>query len=82
VHAAPSWDASEIQLTFLFIRGEEDVDFEGQRWNSLLDVWMDLIDASGRFITVTGTVVALEDITGKDYVQSDPLDLDYLSTRG
>ena len=81
VHAAPSWDATEVELTFWFIREEDASDFEGKSWDSLLDVWLKLIIASGRFEPVNGAVMALEDLTAKDYVESDPLDLDHLSTR-
>jgi hypothetical protein len=82
VRAAPLWDAAEIELTFWFIREEGEIDFEGQRWDALLDAWLNLIPATGRFTVVNGAVMALEDLTAKDYVESDPLDLDYLSTRG
>jgi len=81
VRAAPSWDNMNIELTFWFIREEGTNDFEGKSWDSLLDGWLELIRASGRFREVFGFVIALEDLTAKDYVESDPLDLDYLSTR-
>ena len=38
--------------------------------------------AKGRFANVEGVVVTLADMTAEEYVNSDPLDLDYLSTRG
>jgi hypothetical protein len=81
VHASPSWDAEEVKLTFWFIHEDSEVTFEGMGWDVLLNAWLQLIPASGRFKTVDGAVVALEDLTAKDYVESDPLDLDYLSTR-
>lgn len=82
VHADPSWDATEVELTFWFIREEDEMDFDGKPWDSLLEDWLKLIPASGRFKPVNGAVMALEDLTARDYVESDPLDLDYLSTRG
>ena len=82
VRAAPSWDATTVEVTFWFIHEEEAIDFEGRRWDALLDGWLNLMPASGRFRRVHGAVLALEDLTAKDYVESDPLDLDYLSTRG
>jgi hypothetical protein len=82
VRAAPSWDAPTVEVTFWFIREEEAIDFEGRRWDIFLDSWLQLIPASGRFRHVHGTVLALEDLTAKEYVESDPLDLDHLSTRG
>jgi hypothetical protein len=82
VRAAPAWDAPTVEITFWFIREEEVMDFEGQRWDTLLGGWLQLIPAAGRFRHVHGAVLALEDLTAKEYVESDPLDLDHLSTRG
>ncbi len=79
VRAAPSWNDSKIQLMFWFIRHEEQVQFQGTGWDKLLQQWLKLIPASGRFQCVEGQVVTLEDITAKDYVESDALDLDHLS---
>jgi hypothetical protein len=39
------------------------------------------IPATGRFTDVDGVVVTLDDLTARDYVESDPLDLDHLSGR-
>jgi hypothetical protein len=82
VRAAPAWDAPTVEVTFWFIREEEAIDFEGQRWDTLLGGWLQLIPATGRFRHIHGAVLALEDLTAKEYVESDPLDLDHLSTRG
>jgi hypothetical protein len=78
VRAAPSWGAPKIQLMFWFIRDEAQVQELG--WDRLLKQWLQLIPASGRFQSVEGLVVSLEDMTAKDYVESDPLDLDRLSS--
>ncbi len=81
VRAAPSWDAPGVDVFFWFIRNDDEADFEGKNWADLLKDWLKLVPASGRFSTVDGLVVTLEDLTAKDYVESDPLDLDHLSTR-
>jgi hypothetical protein len=81
VRAAPSWDALEIQLTFWFIHAEDERNFEGEPWSALLDAWLRLIPASDRFKPANGAVIGLADLTARDYVESDRLDLDYLSTR-
>lgn len=80
VRAAPSWGAPKIQLMFWFIRDEEQVQERGLGWDRHLKQWLQLIPASGRFQSVEGLVVSLEDMTAKDYVESDPLDLDRLSS--
>jgi hypothetical protein len=81
VRAAPSWDAENVELTFWFVREDADADFEGKNWSAFLELWLNLVPAGGRFKTVNGTVVTLDDVTGRDFVESDPLDLDHLSSR-
>lgn len=81
VRAAPSWDAASVQLMFWFIRNEDEATFEKQRWDVLLSAWMKRVPANGRFAEVHGAVQTLDDLTARDYVESDPLDLDHLSSR-
>ena len=79
VRAAPSWNDAEIELMFWFIRHEEQIQFQGTGWEQQLTKWLALIPESGRFQSIEGLVVTLEDMTAKEYVESDPLDLDHLS---
>jgi hypothetical protein len=79
VRASPSWNSSEIELTFWFIREEEQSQFEGIEWNQYLQKWLELVPPSKRFQDIEGLIVSLEDMTAKDYIESDPLDLDHLS---
>ena len=62
-----------------FIREDEDVRFQDVGWDELLDKWLNLLKPEGRYYEVDGQVTTLVDITAKDYVESDPLDLDHLS---
>lgn len=80
VQATPSWDAPEVALFFWFIRNTDDVTFEGKNWGDLLKDWLKLLAATGRFKVVDGQVTTLRDMTAEDYVNSDPLDLDHLSS--
>jgi hypothetical protein len=80
VRAEPSWDAQEVKLMFWFIRNAEQSQFKGIGWDKFLEQWLKLIPKSGRFQNVEGSVVALEDMTAKEYVESDRLDLDHLSS--
>ena len=80
VRASPDWNYEEIELFFWFIRDEQQIDFNGEEWDLRLDKWLELIPESGRFKQVDGLVTTLEDIPAKDYVESDPLDLDHLSS--
>jgi hypothetical protein len=80
VQATPSWDGPEVTLLSWFVR--QDADSEGTGWPGLLDAWLRLVPATGRFSTVHGQVASLEEMNALDYVGSDPLDLDHLSSRG
>jgi hypothetical protein len=81
VQASPTWDASPVALLFWFVRHDADIDFEGRNWADLLKEWLKLVPKSGRFTEIDGQVAYLEEMTGADYVGSDPLDLDHLSSR-
>lgn len=81
VQAAPSWNDNSVTLIFWFVRRDEDIDFDGKSWSTFVDRWLGLIPQAGRFTKVFGQVTTLEDLTAEDYVNSDPLDLDHLSTR-
>jgi hypothetical protein len=80
IRAKPSWNTSEIQLMFWFIRDEEQTEFQNISWDQHLEQWLKLISPSGRFQSVEGLVVSLENMTAKDYVESNPLDMDHLSS--
>ena len=81
VHAAPAWDDPTVTLTFWFVRPDEADDFLGKRWSTFVEKWLELVPENGRFVNVQGQVSTLDDITASDYVGSDPLDLDHLSSR-
>lgn len=80
VRATPSWDAPRVDIFFWFVRGDADATFEGKNWADLLKDWLKLVPAGGRFALVEGQAATLEAMTGEDYVNSDLLDLDHLST--
>ncbi len=82
VRAAPAWNADEIELMFWFIRNEDEPSFEEQGWDVLLEDWLKLVPESERFVEVHGSVATLDELTAREYIESDPLDLDHLSNRG
>jgi hypothetical protein len=81
VSAASAWDADTVELIFWFIRAETDDRFKEKEWYEWLDSWLKLLPATGRFSPVYGFVKSLEDMTAKEYTQSDRLDLDHRSSR-
>lgn len=81
VTASPSWDAVPVEVFFWFIRHDADATFADKTWDTWMKSWLALVPASGRFVSVEGVVTTLEGLTAKDYVESDILDLDFLSSR-
>ena len=81
VRAAPSWLADQVEIAFWFIRDDSTPDFKGQAWHEQLDRWLRLVPPAGRFTSIDGSVLTLDDLTAREYVESDPLDLDHLSAR-
>ncbi|MDD9998306.1 MAG: hypothetical protein OXQ89_11235 [Rhodospirillaceae bacterium] len=78
VRAEPSWDADAVGLAIWFIK-DRDPQGQNPEWPDLVDSWSGLFDESGRFRVKTADACRLEDITARDYVESDVLDLDSLS---
>ena len=81
IRAEPSWSAEEIRVMFWFIRDEGAPSFEGKSWNSYREHWLRRVPPAGRFKSIDGVVQTLDDLTARDYVESDPLDFDHLSAR-
>ncbi|QQS10831.1 MAG: hypothetical protein IPK81_14475 [Rhodospirillales bacterium] len=78
VRAAPSWDDPIVQLTVWFVKDEASTP-DIVDWSGVIDKWVELIGQSGRFRVESAIAVRLEDMTARDYVDSDRLDLDHLS---
>lgn len=82
VRAEPSWHAPQASLMFWFIRHEDEPAFENEGWDHYLTKWEQHVRPNEQFVEVNAVVVTLDDMTARDYVESDPLDLDYLTSRG
>ncbi|MXZ81252.1 MAG: hypothetical protein F4Z15_07815 [Gammaproteobacteria bacterium] len=78
VRAAPSWHDEEVELEWWLIK-EHDPEGVQADWQTFIDKWFGLFDKTGRFDFGMPTACRLEDITARDYVESDRLDLDRLS---
>ena len=79
VRAAPSWDDRTVQLTFWFIWDIKPDEHE-PAWSDWVKEWADLFRKTGRFQIDLAIPCRLEDITARDYVESDHLDLDQFSS--
>jgi len=77
VRAAPNWDSDSVELFYWFIKDQDPT--VANRWPDFLDKWVSLIQQSERFKIGGKIACRLDDMTAKDYVESDRLDLDQLS---
>jgi hypothetical protein len=78
VRASPDWNADRVEVFFYFVRAEENDLLTDEQWNNWRNQWLKLIIQTGRF-NWDGVVLLLEDMNAKEYVESDRLDLDYLT---
>ena len=80
IRAAPSWEHPTVSLFLWFVKEADPAGFD-PAWHDYIDKWMDRLDAKGRFTVDDAVVCGLEDMTARDYVESDRLDLDQLSSQ-
>lgn len=78
VSATPSWNEPSVELTWWFIR---DAAPEGHTpdWIKFTQLWVSKLDANSRFQTTERISCPLADMSARDYVDSERLDLDQLS---
>jgi len=80
-HAQPSWDAQRVAITSWLIRHQDNAPFGRTEWDDLLLHWQRLLPPSGRFVALDTHIIELQHMSALEYIESDPLDLDHLSTR-
>lgn len=78
VQASPSWAAPEVKVFFWFIH-DSPPGGSSIEWDRHVESWLGLLTPIGRFRDFDGTASTLDDMTARDYVDSDRLDLDRLS---
>ena len=78
VRAAPSWEDRAVQLTWWFIKDADPLGVQAD-WSTFVNNWLARFDRTGRFRTEPPIACRLEDMTARDYLESDHLDLDRLS---
>ena len=48
-------------------------------WDSVVDAWLRRTEPFGTIKSVDGAMIPLDELTAREYVDSDVLDLDYLT---
>ncbi len=81
ITASPGWDAGQIGvfLTFALSHGTIAVEITDEQWADLLVQWLSLCKPTGVIRSVEGTILPLDMMTAREYLDSDRLELDYLS---
>ena len=82
VMGSPSWDAPEIEAFVSFCPATLDEAtslMNEEEWDRLADGWMTRAKPTGVIRSVDGAMIPLDGMTAQEYLDSDPLDLDYLS---
>ena len=78
VRAAPSWNGEQVDLSWWFVKDCDPPNVKVD-WTKFVDRWLGKFDTTGRFRLDPPTACRLEDMTARDYIESDGFDLDSLS---
>lgn len=84
IRGLPSWTADDIDVRVLFCpptQDEAESCMPPEQWDETVDEWMGLAEPEGVIRTIGGDWLALDRMTALDYLNSDHLDLEYLSSR-
>ncbi len=76
VQGTPSWRGAQVRLHFWFISREPKVE---PGLEQSVEEWLKRVQPTGRFVSIDGQAVNLSEMTAQEYVDSDRLDLDWLS---
>lgn len=79
VRASPSWGSPKISLELWFIKEDDPTDCDAA-WRHWIGKWLELLPKSELFSISYWIDCHLEDLSARDYVESDRLDLDWLSS--
>lgn len=83
VSGTPSWSANQIDVFLTFApptRAEAEEVMDEPRWDELIEEWLSRAEPFGVVASVDGAMIPFDELTAREYIDSDPLDLDHLST--
>jgi hypothetical protein len=78
VRALPSWDAPSIRVDFLLVRRNEEDGISPETWEEFISECRTRTSFSAN-ITATWEEIPLLHLQARRYLESEILDLDYLS---
>jgi hypothetical protein len=81
ITADPSWDSTDITvfLTFALTNGEAASEVTGEQWAALVEKCVKLCKPTGVIRGIEGAALPSDEMTAREYLDSDRLELDYIS---
>jgi hypothetical protein len=79
----PDWGADALEVFLIFApptREEADEALSADEWEDLVASWLRRTEPFGVVRSIDGAVIPLDELTAREYLDSDALDLDYLSS--
>lgn len=76
IQASPSWDAPRVDVFIWFVLKDGAPVLDR---SAVLEGWLAKLPPTDPFVACQGRIVRYEDMTGLEYIDSDPLDLDHMS---
>lgn len=82
ITATPDWSGDRVGCFLIFApptRDEADETMDAAAWERLITGWIAKTEPFGIIDVIEGAMIPLDELTAREYLDSDPLDLDYLS---
>jgi hypothetical protein len=82
VTGSPSWDAAGVNVFVIFApatRADAEAIMPEEEWDDIVDRWLRRTEPFGAIKSVDGAMIPLDELTAREYLDSDVLDLDYLT---
>ncbi len=82
ITGSPSWNAEAVDVFITFApatRADAQGVMPDDEWDELVDSWLRQAEPFGVIRTVDGAMIPLDELSALEYVDSDALDLDFLS---
>jgi hypothetical protein len=79
---SPDWSAERVDVFLVFApptRDEADEVMTETEWDDVVAGWLARTEPFGLIASIQGAMIPLDELTAREYLDSDALDLDYLS---
>jgi hypothetical protein len=80
VAASPSWDGESVEVTLFCLLEQDSHSNDRAEWAKIIKTWEGLCKLPKRLVFGGAILSTYEEMSAADYLGSDKLDLDYMST--